>query len=171
VAHSPEILASSLRQEVLRLDSNLPAFGVTTMDQIVEESHWQNRFFKILLAFFAATALALALVGLYGVVSYSVRRRTREIAIRMSFGVGSAQIFRLVAAEGMSSVAAGLALGSLAALGLARTISSLLFGVSPADPVTFGSVAMILGLVAFLSCLAPALRATRIDPITSLRSE
>jgi putative ABC transport system permease protein len=171
VSHAPESLANALRQDVLRLDSNVPVFDVTTMEQIVEETLWQNRFFAILFAFFAATALVLASVGLYGVVSYSVRRRTPEIAIRMSFGAGSAQIFRLVAGEGMRSVAAGLALGLLAALALGRTLSSLLFGVSPVDPATFAGVVLILGTVGFLSSLVPALRASRIDPITNLRSD
>jgi putative ABC transport system permease protein len=170
-SHAPESLANVVRQEVLELDSNLPVFDVTTMQQIVEESYWQNRFFAIIFAFFAATALVLASVGLYGVVSYSVRRRTPEIAIRMSFGAGSAQIFRLAAGEGMRSVAAGLALGLLAALGSSQTLSSLLFGVSPADPATFAGVILILGTVAFVSCIVPALRAIRIDPITNLRAD
>jgi putative ABC transport system permease protein len=168
---APETLAEPLRQEVLALDPNLPLFDIRTMKRVVEESFWQNRLFTILYGIFAVVSLSLATVGLYGVVSYSATLRKKEIAVRMSVGADTAQVVYLVAKQAMLPVAAGLSLGLSAALGLTRAISRILVDVSPMDPATFACVGTLMLVVALVSCLIPARRASRMDPIASLRSE
>ena len=131
----------------------------------------QRRFTIVLLGIFAGTALLLAAIGLYGVISYSVAQRTRELGIRMALGAQRTDVLKLVVREGMTLVALGVAMGLAASIGLTRLISSLLFGVSATDPLTFAALAFALGAIALLACLLPARRASLIDPMIALRAE
>jgi ABC-type antimicrobial peptide transport system permease subunit len=124
-----------------------------------------------LMGIFAASALLLALVGIYGVMSYSVAQRTREIGIRMALGADRRQILRMIAGNGMLLIGVGLALGATAAIPLARLIANMLYNVQPGDPLAFLAASAALALVAFLACVAPAARATRIAPASALRND
>jgi putative ABC transport system permease protein len=141
------------------------------MDDVVTRSTASPRFFLVLLASFAAAALALAAVGIYGVMSYSVARRRGEIGIRMALGARPADVLRLVMGEAAGVSAAGAVLGLLAALALTRLMSGLLYGVAATDPATFVLVSLLLALVALVATYLPARRAVRIDPLAALRSE
>ncbi|MGH8459916.1 MAG: FtsX-like permease family protein, partial [Nevskiales bacterium] len=160
-----------IRTQVRELDPNLPVFAVRTMREIVAESLNSQRLTNLLLGAFAATALLLAAVGIYGVMSLSVTGRTREFGIRIALGAQHRDLFRLVVGQGMWLAAAGVGLGALGAFGVTRFLQGLLFEVSPTDPATFVGVAAMLGTAAFLACYLPARRATRVDPITALRYE
>jgi putative ABC transport system permease protein len=141
------------------------------MDRVVADANAQPRFEMLLLAVFAAVALALAAVGIYGVMSYSVSRRTHEIGIRLSLGASRADVLRLVVRQGMVLVLAGSAAGMVGALLLSRLMTDMLYGVRPNDPFIFAGVVMVLGLVALVATYVPARRATRIDPMVALRYE
>jgi putative ABC transport system permease protein len=174
VLHSstvPASLPGDLRQMVASLDGNLPVYGVRTMDQVIRESSSDARFQALLLGIFAALALVLAAVGIYGVMSYLVAQRTNEIGIRMALGAHPRDILRLVIGRGCVLTLAGLALGLAAAFALSRSLESMLYGVSAADPWTFGAVAVLLGIVALGACYLPARRATQISPLVALRYE
>jgi putative ABC transport system permease protein len=145
--------------------------NVQTVQEIMRQGLWAPRMGAGLLTVFGGLALILAAVGVYGVLSYSVSQQTREIGIRMSLGAQQNQVLRLVVGQGFRLAAAGLALGLLAALGLMRVLSSLLFGVSAHDPITFGGVSLVLVSAAILACYIPAKRATKVDPIIALRYE
>jgi putative ABC transport system permease protein len=153
------------------LDPNQPVVGVQTIDKLMTRSVSMQRFQMLLLALFAAMALLLAAVGIYGVVSYSVAQRTAEIGIRMALGARGSDVLRLVLRQGAGILAGGLALGLGGALAVTRTISTLLFGVQPTDPITFAAVAALLTLVALAAVIAPARRASRVDPLVALRYE
>ncbi|HEV8254181.1 MAG TPA: ABC transporter permease [Vicinamibacteria bacterium] len=167
----PARLAPAVLAQVRALDPALPVFAVGTLEQHVQAASFQQRLGGWLLAGFGALALALAVVGLYGVLAYSVAQRTREIGIRMALGSARAAIFGLVLREGLKLSVLGLAAGLVGAGLAARALSSLLLGVRPLDPVTFAAVAALLVVVALLACLAPARRAARVDPIVALRYE
>lgn len=167
----PMALVAAVRNEIFALDANLPAYDFTTMAEIVSGSMARERFTVLLLGVFAAVALLLAAVGVYGVISYSVTQRTHEFGIRIALGASSLELVKMVIAQGMKIVVAGLVIGIIAALALTRVMASLLYGVSPFDPITFCSVPLLLAIVALVACYIPARRTTKIDPITALRYE
>jgi ABC-type antimicrobial peptide transport system permease subunit len=125
----------------------------------------------VLLAVFAVVALALAVIGIYGMLSYAVAQRTREIGLRMTLGAQRTDVMRLVIGHGMKLAAAGVVLGLIASFALTRSMKNLLFGVSATDPITFGLITLLLAVVSFLACWIPARRATKVDPIVALRYE
>jgi putative ABC transport system permease protein len=174
-AGKPAELAGALRQQAATLDQNVPVSAVTTMDDVLAGSLAPRRFNLLLLSVFAGVALVLAAVGIYGVLSYWVAQRTREIGIRMALGARPSDIFRLVVFRAMTVVVIGLFVGALGALALARflsgTLSGLLFGVRATDPATFILVALLLAAVALLACFVPARRAVKVEPTTALRTE
>jgi len=141
------------------------------MDRVLADSIAAKRFSMTLLAAFAGIALLLAAVGIYGVLSYLVGQRTREIGVRMALGAQPVDVLRMVLADGARMTLAGICIGLVAALGLTRLMSSMLFGVKPTDPLTFAAVAVVLGAIALLACLVPAQRAMRVDPMVALRYE
>src|SRR6185503_10674424 len=144
---------------------------VKTMDEYISATVAAPRFNTTLLVIFASVALVLTIVGLYGVMSYSVAQRTNEIGIRMALGAQSRDVLRLIVSQGFKLVLMGLAIGLAGAVALTRVIASLLFGVTAKDPLTFLTVAVVLAFVALLACYIPARRATRLDPLTALRYE
>lgn len=167
----PLRLASTVAHAVHELDKNQPVAHIETLDQVVSASLAQPRFNTLLLAAFAALALLLAAVGIYGVISYSVAIRTKEIGIRMALGATRADVLRLVVGHGMRLALAGAAIGLAGALILARLMSSLLYGVKPGDPPTFLAAFAALVSVALLACYIPARRATTVGPVAALRQE
>ena len=164
-------LMASVRAEVGAMDPSLPLFGLQTMEQMFHDSVAQPRFRTLLLGGFAGVALILAAVGLYGVIYHSVSQRTREFGVRMALGAQRADVLRLVVRQGMTLVVAGMILGVFGAFGLTRFMSSLLFQVSPTDLTTYSVMCFILIVTAFLACLVPARRASKIDPLVALRYE
>ena len=167
----PLRLVSAVRAQVAGPTEDQPIFEVATMEQIISDSLTERRFVMLLLIIFAATALVLAAIGIYGVMSYAVSRRTHELGLRMALGASRHEILGLVVREGMVLALAGMGIGLAAALGLTRFMTSLLYGVRPADPPTLGAVLAVLGAIAFLACYIPAWRATRVDPLVALRYE
>jgi putative ABC transport system permease protein len=170
-AGDPASLGAAIRSEVLSLDKEQPATNIKTLNQYLSTSLAQQRFSMVLLGVFAAVALVLAGVGIYGVLSYAVTQRTHEIGIRMALGAGRRDVLRLVVGHGMLLTVIGVVGGLLAAFGLTRLMASLLFGVTATDAMTFASVASVLLAVALLACYIPARRATKVDPLVALRYE
>jgi predicted permease len=170
-ASDPERFATQVRAAVNEMDRNLPVFGVRTLTQQIDRQVFQERLVARLAGFFGALALLLACIGLYGLVSYEVARRTREIGIRTALGAEKVDVLRLVLGQGMRLTAAGAVLGIALALGLTRYAKSLLFGVGAADPLTFAAATALLMGVTLLACYVPARRATRVDPVVALRYE
>jgi putative ABC transport system permease protein len=166
----PASLTGPIRSEVAALDPTIP-ITVTSMDAIVQGSLEADRFVTTLLSLFAGVALLLAAVGLYGVVSYGVNRRMREMGVRVALGAHGNDISRLVVGRSLALTAGGVALGLLGAVGVTRLMSGLLFGVSPTDPVTFLGMALVLAAVAAAASAVPAWRAARVDPVRVLRAE
>ncbi|HJQ25166.1 MAG TPA: ABC transporter permease [Blastocatellia bacterium] len=170
-AGEPTSLAAAVRQEVGKLDPQQPVAAIKPMAQWLSESVAQPRFRTLLLGVFAGIALLLSVLGIYGVMSYVVAQRTREVGIRMALGAGRLAVLRLVIGQGMRLALTGVVLGLAAAYGLTRLLASLLFNVSATDPATFIGIALLLAGVAFLACYVPARRATKVDPMVALRYE
>ena len=160
-----------MRAQVAALNKDQAVFNVRTMEQIVAQSVAPRRFSMLLLTVFAVAALALASLGIYGLLSYAVAQRSREIGVRIALGAQSSDVPKLVIGQGMKLAFIGVAIGLVASLALTRTMKTLLFGVSATDPLTFAAIALLLTLVALLACFVPARRATKVDPLAALRAE
>jgi putative ABC transport system permease protein len=156
---------------VWSVDPQQSFYRVATLDELLAKSLAPRRFLLLVSAAFACTALALAVAGLYGLVSFLTARRTQEIGVRVALGAGNGDIFRMVVGEGMALVGVGLGVGLVAVFGAGRAMESALFGVSPADPTAGAAVVLLLAAVAFAACAVPALRASRTDPIAALRND
>ena len=170
-AGDPESLAEPLRQIVGRIDPDQPVSAVRTMNDIVDLDVADRRQQMVLLGAFAGLALLLSSIGIYGVLSYAVTQRSRELGLRIALGASAGSVMRMVVARGLSLTAAGLAIGLALALAVTRTLQSLLYGVGAADPSTFGAVVALLAGIALVACYVPARRAARVDPIEVLRAE
>ena len=170
-AGEPSAIVPAIARAVQDIDPAQPVYQVRRLHDWLDESAAQPRFTTTLSGVFALVALLLAAVGVYGVLSYSVAQRTQEIGVRMAIGAERAQILRLVLRGGMAWALPGIAIGLLGAFALSRVLGTLLFEVGPRDPITYSTVGVMLALVAMLACYIPAARATRIDPMTALRTE
>jgi len=167
----PMSLAGSVRNAIWSVDKDQAVANIDTMDHIVAEAVARQRFSMVLLGVFAAVALLLASVGIYGVMSYSVAQRTREIGIRMALGARRADVLQMTVGQALKLVGAGMILGLGAAFVLTRVMATLLYGISATDPITFTGISLVLLAVAILASYIPALRATKVDPITALRAQ
>ena len=165
----PAALASSVRAAVWAVDPALPITHVQTMEKLRGGATAQEQFNLLLVGLFAALALVLAAVGLYGVTAYAVAQRTRELGIRLALGAQPGDVLRIVLGQGARLVAIGLAIGTVASLALTRLMTTLLFGIGTRDPITFGGVFVLLAIVSLLACYIPARRAMRVDPVVALR--
>ncbi|HEY8186781.1 MAG TPA: ABC transporter permease [Pyrinomonadaceae bacterium] len=168
---NPLSLIAAMKSQMQTIDKDLPLDNAKTMQQLLAESTSGRRFNMLLLAVFAGVALVLAIVGIYGVMSYAVSQRTQEIGIRMALGARSFDVLKLVVKNGMSLALIGVAIGLAGSFALTRLLASLLFQVTPTDRTTFAGVAVCLIVVAFLACFIPARRATKVDPLVALRNE
>jgi ABC-type antimicrobial peptide transport system permease subunit len=164
-------LAPAIREVVNTIDAGLPIVRLRTMEDVIGASLTRQRFLSLLLGIFAGVALLLAAIGTYGVLSYMVSERHREIGIRMALGAGNGQVVGLVLKQGITIALVGIAVGVAGALALSRLTQSLLYGVDPADPATFGTVVAVIVVVATAACLIPMRRATRVDPLTAIRAD
>jgi putative ABC transport system permease protein len=167
----PAALTSAIREAVQSIDKDQPLFAISTMKELVSNSVATRRMTLVLLGLFSGLALVLGAIGIYGVISYSVAQRTHEIGIRMALGAPRRDVFRLVVGQGLKLAGIGITIGVVAAFGLARLMSSLLYGISVTDFETFAGVSILLAFVAFVACYIPARRAMRVDPIIALRYE
>jgi putative ABC transport system permease protein len=170
-AGDPAAFTTAIREAAAGIDREQPVSNVATMEQVIHDSLGFRRFPMLLLGTFALVALALAAVGIYGVMSYSVEQRTQEIGIRMALGAGRGEVLRFILGRSLLPVAAGVGIGVAGALALTRVLTSLLFQVSPSDPVVFTAVALLLMSVAVIASLAPALKAASVNPLIALRHE
>jgi putative ABC transport system permease protein len=168
---NPAALVPVIRGMVASLDKNVALSEVQTMDQVVAEATAEPRFYLLLLATFAAVALTLAGVGIYGVMSYSVSRRTQEIGIRMALGAQTSHVIRMVVGQGAILATVGVVVGLIGALAVTRLMSGLLYGVRPNDPITFIAVAAVMSGIALIASYIPARRAANVDPMVALRYE
>jgi putative ABC transport system permease protein len=167
----PELMSSAVRGLVQEMDPEQPISAISSMKQYLSLTTSSQRLIALLMTTFAALSMLLSVSGIYGLVSYSVRRRTHEIGVRVAIGAGRLQVLAMVFRQSMTLVVLGIGIGAAAALALTRLISGMLFGIEPADPATFTAVSVLMILVAVPACLVPARRAARIDPILALRDE
>jgi len=170
-ATDPNQLIAAMRQQVRAVDPDQPIYNIRTMNEIRSDSVAPERLNLTLLSIFAGIALVLAIVGIYGVMSYTVTQRTHEIGIRMAIGAQPRDVFKMVIGQGMILALVGVAVGLFGAFALTRLMATMLFGVEPTDPATFASIAVLLTGVAFVACYIPGRRATKVDPVVSLRYE
>ena len=167
----PGALASAVRAEIRKMDPNLPIPAIRTMREILSQTVAERRFQVVLTVLFALAALCLGAVGIYGVVSYSIACRTRDIGLRIALGALPGDVMRWVFAFGLRPVLAGLAAGMFVATAIGRALRGLLYGIAPTDPASFGLVALILLMTAMLACYLPARHAAKLDPTIALRHE
>jgi len=170
-ALEPDAMTSAIRAALRQAEPSIMIYNVGSLDGLIGRETARPRVTGWLMAIFAGTALALAVIGIYGVISYSVSRRRREIGVRMALGAGRSEVLLWVARYGMAPVVLGLLIGTAGALALTRILTTLVYDTSPTDPVTFGAAIALLLAAAIAASLVPALRATRIDPAVALRSE
>jgi putative ABC transport system permease protein len=161
----------SSQTAVASLDRDVPVYDAFTLESMVDRALGQPRFYVLLLTIFAALAVVLAVVGIYGVIAYTVQQRTREIGIRIALGASRERVVAMVVRRGLMLALAGITLGSAAAYAVSRVLQSLLYGVGARDPITFIAVAALLGVVAVLASWVPARRAARVDPLAAMRAE
>jgi ABC-type antimicrobial peptide transport system permease subunit len=164
-------LVMAVTSAVHQIDPETPVTDVVTMNELISNTLRPQRSNMFLLAAFAALALILTAVGIYSVLSYAVRRRVREIGIRMALGASHSDVLKMIVTDGMKPILLGVTIGLAAALGLGRVVSSLIYGVRATDPLTLGTVAVLLVVVGVLATAIPAYRATRVEPIRTLRDE
>jgi predicted permease len=167
----PRSFIPAVTKQVAAMDQDIPLYAVKSMEEYMSASVAAPRFSTTLLSIFAGVALVLTIVGLYGVMSYSVAQRTNEIGIRLALGAQSRDVLLMVVKQGSALILLGLVIGLAGAYALTRLIESLLFGVTAKDPFTFGAAAVLLAVVALLACYVPAWRATKVDPMEALRCE
>jgi predicted permease len=168
---NPEAVLGSIRDTVQQLDRNLALTNVSTIGQQIDAGLWASKMGAMLLGAFGGLALVLAVIGVYGVMAYSVTQRKNEIGIRIALGAQTSQVLSMILRQGILLVVIGAVIGNALSWLLARSLGNLLYGVSPHDFVTFGGVTATLGIVGLLACYIPAVRATRVDPIIALRAE
>ena len=161
----------AIREEVRRMNANLPLYGIDTLEEAFRQEVAPTRFYLVLVGLFAGLAAVLAAIGLYGVVAYAVSRRTREIGLRVALGAQREGIIRLVVGQGMRPAIVGLGVGLTAAYYGGRVMEAILFGVQPRDPLIFGVTAVLLVVVALVATALPAYRASRVDPVRALRAD
>ena len=164
-------LASGIRRAVASLDPSLAPPPLTVMSDLVRDAFNTRRFALVLFGIFAGVATLLAGIGIYGVMSYSVTQRTHELGIRIALGAKALDVLKLILGRGLALTLTGIALGLVASFALTRFLSSLLFGISATDPVTFGGLSLLLTLVALVACYLPTRRAMKVDPMVALRNE
>jgi putative ABC transport system permease protein len=170
-AAAPGALSEAIRREIQAVDPTIPVFGIQTMDEVVARSLAARRFALEILGIFAIVAFLLACVGIYGVMAYAISQRTGEIGLRMALGARRGDILRIVLSEAGLIVIAGVGAGLLGSLLLTRFLQTLLFDTKPTDPLTFGTLTVLLAGVAVLASFIPARRASRVDPLVALRHE
>jgi putative ABC transport system permease protein len=171
ITTDPRQAAAQLRRAVKDLDPSLPLAQVQSMDAYVKDSLARPRVSMLVLGIFAAVALVLAAIGIYGVTTFAVSQRTREIGVRIALGAAKTDVIQMIVRQGMIPVITGLAIGIAGAWAATRAMRSVLYGISNTDPITYVVIAIFLAIVAFVAALIPARRATRVDPVEALRSE
>ncbi len=170
-AADPLSLAGAVRTAMADVDPDLVPYDISTMNALLADSAQQEEFWMLLLGLFAGLAVGLAVIGLYGVISYAVAQRTHELGVRTALGATRTDVLTMIVRQGLVLVLLGVAIGIPAALALTRVIASQLFGVTPTDPATFAAASVVFVGIALLACSIPARRATKVDPLVALRAE